>query len=57
MQWLKLDETIGVSTWLVPVNRDQTGAGPLGKAAVKAKEVVIGSHETLMYQQNTKRVY
>ena len=33
---------------------DRTGAGPLGKAAVKAKEVVIGSHETLMYQHNTK---
>ncbi|OEU05936.1 hypothetical protein FRACYDRAFT_257320 [Fragilariopsis cylindrus CCMP1102] len=33
---------------------DRTGAGKLGKAGVKAKEVVIGSHESLMYQHNTK---
>ncbi|OEU11447.1 hypothetical protein FRACYDRAFT_245186 [Fragilariopsis cylindrus CCMP1102] len=33
---------------------DRTGAGKLGKADVKAKEVVIGSHESLMYQHNTK---
>jgi hypothetical protein len=33
---------------------DRTGAGALGKVAVKAKEIVIGSHESLMYQHNTK---
>jgi hypothetical protein len=33
---------------------DHTGAGPLSKVAVKAKEIVIGSHECLLYQHNTK---
>jgi hypothetical protein len=33
---------------------DCTGAGTLGKLAVKAKEIVIGSHESLIYQHNTK---
>jgi hypothetical protein len=33
---------------------DRTGAGALDKVAVKAKEIVIGSHESLMYQHNTK---
>jgi hypothetical protein len=31
-----------------------TGAGALGKAGVKAKEIEIGSHESLIYQHNTK---
>jgi hypothetical protein len=33
---------------------DSTGAGALGKVAVKAKEIVIGSHECLLYQHNSK---
>ena len=33
---------------------DRTGAGALGKLAVKAKEIVIGCHECLLYQHNTK---
>jgi hypothetical protein len=33
---------------------DRTGAGALGKAGVKAKEIEIGSHESLIYQHNTK---
>jgi hypothetical protein len=33
---------------------DRTGAGALGKLAVKAKEILIGSHESLIYQHNTK---
>jgi hypothetical protein len=33
---------------------DRTSAGALGKVAVKAKEIVVGSHESLMYQHNTK---
>jgi hypothetical protein len=33
---------------------DRTGAGALGKVAVKAKEIVIDSHESLMYHHNTK---
>jgi hypothetical protein len=33
---------------------DRTGAGALGKIAVKAKEIEIGSHESLIYQHNTK---
>jgi hypothetical protein len=33
---------------------DRTGAGALGKAGVKAKEIEIGSHEFLIYQHNTK---
>ena len=32
---------------------DRTGAGKLGKAAVKAKEVVIGSHESLICTNTT----
>ena len=49
---------VGQNNWGINIvgtcQSDRTGAGPLGKAAVKAKEVVIGSHETLMYQHNTK---
>jgi hypothetical protein len=33
---------------------DRTGTGALDKVAVKAKEIVIGSHESLIYQHNTK---
>jgi hypothetical protein len=33
---------------------DCTGDGALGKLAVKAKEIVIGNHECLLYQHNTK---
>jgi hypothetical protein len=33
---------------------DRTGAGTLGKLAVKAKEIVIGSHECRLYQHNSK---
>ena len=33
---------------------DRCGASALGKADVKAKEIVIGSHESLIYQHNTK---
>jgi hypothetical protein len=33
---------------------DRTGAGALGKLAVKAKEILIGSHKCLLYQRNTK---
>ena len=33
---------------------DRTGAGALGKADIKAKEIIIGSNESLMYQHNTK---
>jgi hypothetical protein len=33
---------------------DRTGAGAMGKVAVKATEIVIGSYECLLYQHNTK---
>ena len=33
---------------------DRTGACALEKADIKAKEIVIGSNESLMYQHNTK---
>jgi hypothetical protein len=32
----------------------QTGGGRLGKAAIKAKEIEKGTHESLLYQHNTK---
>jgi hypothetical protein len=33
---------------------DRTGVGALGKLAVKAKEIQIGSHDSLLYQHNIK---
>jgi hypothetical protein len=33
---------------------DRCGTGSLGKAAVKENAIVIGSHESLLYQHNTK---
>jgi hypothetical protein len=33
---------------------DRCGAGPLGKAACKAKEIEINTHESLLYQHKTK---
>jgi hypothetical protein len=39
-----------IGTW----QTDRTGASALGKADVKAKEIIIGSHESLMYQHKTK---
>jgi hypothetical protein len=32
---------------------DGCGAGALGKAACKANDIVIGGHESLLYQYNT----
>jgi hypothetical protein len=33
---------------------DRCGAGPLGKAACKAKEIEINTHQSLLYQHKTK---
>lgn len=33
---------------------DRTGAGALGKADIKEKEILIGSHESLFYQHQNK---
>jgi hypothetical protein len=33
---------------------DRCGAGSLGKTTVKADEIEIGGHESLLYQHNTK---
>ena len=33
---------------------DRTGAGPIGKAACKAKEIQINTHESLLYQHKDK---
>jgi hypothetical protein len=36
------------------VQTDRCGAGPLGKAACKTKVIEIHTHESLIYQHNTK---
>jgi hypothetical protein len=36
------------------VQSSRTGGGRLGKAAIKAKEIEKGTHESLLYQHNTK---
>jgi hypothetical protein len=36
------------------VQSSRTGGGWLGKAAIKAKEIEKGTHESLLYQHNTK---
>jgi hypothetical protein len=33
---------------------DRSGTSTLGKVAAEAKEIVIGNHESLIYQHNTK---
>jgi hypothetical protein len=49
---------VGQEEWginmVVTCQTDRTGAGALGKVAVKAKEIVIDSHGCLLYQHNTK---
>ena len=57
-----MDDTmcqVGREVWGITMvgtcQSDRTGAGALGKADIKAKEIVIGSsNESLMYQHNTK---
>jgi hypothetical protein len=36
------------------VQSSRTGGGRLGKAAIKVKEIEKGTHESLLYQHNTK---
>jgi hypothetical protein len=36
------------------VQSSRTGGGRLGKAAIKANEIEKGTHESLLYQHNTK---
>jgi hypothetical protein len=36
------------------VQSSRTGGGQLGKAAIKANEIEKGTHESLLYQHNTK---
>jgi hypothetical protein len=49
---------VGREEWKInmvgTVKTDQCGAGPLGKAACKAKVIEIHTHESLIYQHNTK---
>jgi hypothetical protein len=48
---------VGRSVWLFnfvgTVISNRTGAGTLGKAACLANEIVIGGHESLLFQHNT----
>jgi hypothetical protein len=36
------------------VQSSRTGGGRLGKAAIKDKEILKGTHKSLLYQHNTK---
>jgi hypothetical protein len=44
----------GINNMVGTVQSSRTGGGRLGKAAIKAKEVEKGTHESLLYQHNTK---
>jgi hypothetical protein len=49
---------VGREEWKIDMvgtyQTDWCGASPLGKAACKAKEIEINTHESLLYQHNTK---